>query len=73
MYLYTYSISICIFCCLFNYIHAFHLYCHANICYRILFIQSECFVQPFTNEGGCIVTETSDLLLKCGLVHTKES
>ena len=25
-----------------------------------LFIQSECFVQPFTDEGGCIVTETSD-------------
>ena len=31
-------------------------------CHYTLFIQSECFVQPFTNEGGCIVTETSELL-----------
>ena len=29
---------------------------------NIQFIQSECFVQPFTNEGGCIVTETTELL-----------
>ena len=24
------------------------------------FIQSECFVQPFTDEGGCILTETPE-------------
>ena len=25
----------------------------------VSFLQSQCFVQPFTDEGGCVVTETS--------------
>ena len=31
-----------------------HKHCHHTV-------QSECFVQPFTDEGGYIVTETSEL------------
>ena len=38
-----------------------HMSC-VNTYHQTLFIQSECFVQPFTDEGGCIVTETSELL-----------
>ena len=46
----------------FNYIYTFHHHCHVNTCNHTLFIQSECFVQPFTDEDGCIVTEMSGLL-----------
>ena len=38
--------------------------------WQLSHIQSKCFVQPFT-EGGCIVTETPELLWKRGVVVPK--
>ena len=71
VYLYTYSIPICIFCAfLIIFIHSIttvtfhHMSTPAG--HHTLLIQSECFVQPFTDEGGCIVTKTSELLCDVG-------
>ena len=58
--MYSIHSCICIFYCLFNYIHTFHHHCHVNTCYHTIFIQYECFVKPFPNEGGCIVTKTPE-------------
>ena len=66
VYIYTICSYFIPIVCLVNYIHRLLHHCHVNTCHHTLCIQSECFVQPFTDEGGYILTETSELLLKVG-------